>query len=650
MVSILTVTSADGVVVRRRLLAAEGGANGRVAHVELHEAADGSLTAAMPSVAHAQRHLLQTAGDVDRVTDSFGNSGLLVTNEAVDPQLNLARLAGATNAWQFVTISVQKATAVPVQVFTQNARALLRAASSNLGAWVREATPVTFVPGLSANSVTVRRLLQYSATDKTFNVTGVLHLANINGDSYGTLRTSVLKCLFAQINDKITIIGAGALSDAVTQCSGTQLQAWMASHPTFVDAETVVIGECGNAAEYVGAERCMQALLNVTYDASIPDSNVEKLALETAKVQFQLSLGVDAALTQTDRAYEQTLRRVVSEAMRVAVDRIVIEFTSASTPARRLLQTATVATVWLYDYPKTASGAELSGDNLSAELGSNGDLQAALSTAAAETPLLQLNAEISGVTQSKIQPPRLPSYQWRVRVDVEQHKLTHAQAHGIGEVQMRINNAVAQIDTVLKNVNVEANRLWTAREHSPSTSVRETGENSYTLVAHVDVLTEERALAVFLRSELQAIIDDALLSLQHAIKNGVAEFDVDNIKVLLHGVETLLPGTGEVSGMGIGAIIAIVILIAVAIGVVVALVMGKKNTGTASNNSNDTITPLVSSEKTKNRRTLDNLNPLPPTPRNNSPPDERDVMEIPGGPKTLNIMRGVALRIPRKVR
>jgi hypothetical protein len=583
VVSILTVTSADGVVVRRRLLAAEGGKNGRVSHVELHEAADGSLSVAVPPVAHAQRRLLQTAGDVDRVADSFGNSGLLVTNEAVDPQLNLARLAGATDAWQFVTVTARKANAVPVHVFTQNARALLRAASSKLGTWVRDATPVTFVPELVSSDSANRRLLQYNAVDRTFDVTAVLHLANVNTDAYGTLRVTVLKCLFAQIDNNVTILGAGSLADATAQCSGTQLQAWMASNPTFVDAETVIVGDCGKADEYVGASRCMGLLLNVTYDTSIADANVEKLALEQAKVQFQLTLGVALTVAQTDRAYAQTLRRVVADAMRVPVERVVIEFSSVTiTAARRLLQTFTTATVWLYDYPRLENGVEVGASDLGSQLAEGGALQQSLATLAAETPVLQLSADIDSIKTETIAPPRLPNYQWRVRFDVDHNKLSYDKAHEYTEVQKRVANAVNLLQSKVTDMNVDANRLWSVREGPTPTTVRTAGDNLYSLSVHVEIVTEERSIALDIRNHLQTLLDDQVnMPVRTALAAGLGDTAAADLTITLHGVESLLPGTGEVSGLGLGSIVAIVALFIIVITVVAIIIWQKDSTAAA---------------------------------------------------------------------
>jgi len=112
----------------------------------------------------------------------------------------------------------------------------------------------------------------------------------------------------------------------------------------------------------------------------------------------------------------------------------------------------------------------------------------------------------------------------------------------------------------------------------------------------------------------------------------------------------------------------------VVIGVVVALVMGKKNTGTAPDTSKDVSLPLLVDNSMPKIRSRQPLKPLPSqqnsgqTTRdslqnansrdgdaNNSSNNESVVMPLPGGPGGgpgggTNMMRGVALRIPRKVR
>jgi len=435
VVSILTITNADGTVFRRRLLAAEGGANGRVSHVDLEESAPGVLRrAAMhsagdnvarrasvqrlakkqgiapPSLRVAQgnrrhavlaeraallkggRHLLQTQSEADDVLNSWSNTGMLLSNPSVTPALNFAQLTGANSgSWEILRIrALRDVDRVSLDVYRHNVAHTLRMYGNRLGFNVQRATLLSVEPVLGpSNAPAQRRLL--SSSFEEVDLQAMLATAN----DYGNVYENTMKCLLGKLAAQESLLSATLQTELIESCTTDLLAYTSTVDGEFSNRITLVKAECGNAATLVGTDdqRCTRLLAGLVDDPSITTVSPRLFKDRTAKVAFPISLSLATQTLNAIPAFQKTLRVVVSDILNVPIGDVLVLFREAdSTPARRLLQTGSTAETWVYADPEVDGVAVTDAATLTNLLstvdGVDGDLKAAMLTAFNQIPIM----------------------------------------------------------------------------------------------------------------------------------------------------------------------------------------------------------------------------------------------------------------------
>jgi len=438
VVSILTITNADGTVFRRRLLAADGGANGRVSHVDLEESAPGVLRrAAMhhagensarraaverlakkqhispPSLrvaqgdqrheaptkraaAHSsrllvgQRHLLQTQSEADDVLNSWSNTGMLLSNPSVTAALNFAQMTAANSgSWEILRVRALRGEHVSLDVYRHNVAQTLRMYGNRLGHNVRRATLLSVEPVLGVSNTPQRRLL--SSSFEEVDLQAMLATAG----NYGNVYEATMKCLLGKLAAQESLLSSTLQGVLIESCTAELIAYTSTVDGEFSNRISIVKSECGNAATLIGTGdlRCTRLLAGLVDDPSIPTVAPRLFKDRTAKLFMSASFSLDTQTLNAVSAFQKTIRVIVADILNVQVSDVLVLFREASsTPARRLLQTGSTAETWVYADPVvddvTVTDATTLTNLLSTVDGVDGALKTEMQTSFNQIPIM----------------------------------------------------------------------------------------------------------------------------------------------------------------------------------------------------------------------------------------------------------------------
>jgi hypothetical protein len=429
VIAILTIAHSDGTVFRRRLLAAEGGLNGRVTHVDLEESAPGVLRRAainrvevnraqrrlaakkgiappslrvQPGVSHhsllaergaalrrrplmGQRQLLQTDSEEDDVLNSWSNTAMLQTNN-VDPVSNYVKLTGNEHeSWQILRISTARGQSVPLEVFKFNTATVLRAAARMTGSAVRKMQTLSFEPVPNSGGI-ARRLL---STDGIEDLDMTI-IASFIPENYGVLYVDTIKCLLGKIAEQVTFADTTSTQTLIESCSGTELETWKALYSSKWDnLIRISKSACGSSTAWSN-ENQTECVVEVhelfTKTTTEPDERA--LRKTTAKVKISLNFDTPKS-TLEDPSMKKVLRLLIAEALKIQdASKILIYVKDrvASSTARRLLSTGSTLEVYIYDTPRTTdtNGDLIDSTNLETDLSEGGSLYDAVVAASTQ--------------------------------------------------------------------------------------------------------------------------------------------------------------------------------------------------------------------------------------------------------------------------
>jgi hypothetical protein len=416
--AVLTITTGDGTVVRRRLLSSssESGAG-------MVDMGPAGSPAGSPPV----RRLL-SVDPAAKLRGGKGTSTLEIAKHDVNAEMNLAYLSGMEHdRWQTLEISTVRHPATPFVQFAGNVRALTLRLQGRMGALVK-GVHVTGFEGAAAagrgaraqpgsRSSSHRRLLAVPGV-AALNYTSVDISAIVQMDKkFGNIYVNELGCALSALADQPQLLGGAAIDALVASCKRRSIPVAMRGFMS------MRLATCAADMRALDQSECnrMRGVLAVIPGLAPPDTN--QMAGETPALSFVLNLEMSLQDATGDTAVSDMLRQTVAETLGVGVSSVLVLFAAAEPAAqRRLLTVNTVATVFVYRDPRAQySGSVVNTGSSGVGVTAWASARSALETIFDAMPALGVSGSITGANTNPQEGdrPNLPAPRlWVVRIDI----------------------------------------------------------------------------------------------------------------------------------------------------------------------------------------------------------------------------------------
>ncbi|KAJ1465629.1 hypothetical protein T484DRAFT_1757276 [Baffinella frigidus] len=417
VVAIITIATEDGVVVRRRLLSADNMAT-QTLDLPLPDASSLDI----PGVENS-RHLLQGP---EGVANTVGTSALQVTNAGVNSDLNLMYIGGHENhRAQLMQIEAVRRKDVPFAIYASNTEQVMGELSRRggyLGDLVNRVHPVGFVT-TSTVGAAGRRLLQDDRFT-TMDITAIVEMYN----AFGNVFINGLECVLvslamekgilstSRVKEITDVCTSGVIPDTVTNAMANYTMS-NGSIPAINLPGMVhfVLSTCTAGMTVQGSAACniLRGVLMKMED--LPSEDWNFIAQAQAAFSFSMDFDIPPEDMKSDSIFRANLRQTVAEVLRVAVDRVVVEFGGTPPTARRLLQTSgatrAVVTVFKDDRQgfKTSEFNTKEGGELELAYTRVGGWEENIKTLLQATPALSFITMGPAVTGNSIAAPAIPT-------------------------------------------------------------------------------------------------------------------------------------------------------------------------------------------------------------------------------------------------
>jgi hypothetical protein len=385
--AVVTMTTDDGTVVRRRLLSSPEAGAGMV-----------DIGPAVPAGSSPPaRHLLSTVDPAAKMRGNKGTSMLETEKTNVNAAMNLAYLSGMqqNDRWQNLEISTVSHRDTALVEFAGNVRAVMLRLKTRMGSLVK-GLHVTGFEGAEPVATLLpasryRRLLAVSGVSEpdytNVDISAIVQMDN----NFGNIYVNELECALSALADQSELLRAGEIEELVALCERGSISAQLR------DVISMRLSSCAAGMTAVDKTECNQirGVLAVMPGLAPPDTN--GMVQETPALIFGLNLEIPLEDARADTAVSDMLRQTVADVLNVSTTNVLVLLEAAGT-RRRLLAVETVATVFVYKDMRAVSVVNTGPHGLAENdwVSARGELQASF----AAMPALGMSGNIVGANRN----------------------------------------------------------------------------------------------------------------------------------------------------------------------------------------------------------------------------------------------------------